>query len=203
MSPAYSLIISCHFIDDWSVVGDRYKCIVAEVLNPEIVEVTAIRGAHSSGRSNIDVESFEVTYDGVIGAFPKKLETFFPNLIDIRLAKSGLTTLSSADLTPWPKLKAFTAHHESIKTIDGDLFKNSPSLTWINLSDNLIRNVGAGLLSNLNELEHINLANNPCTNSYARTPKEIEDLKVELISQCPPLGNTGELEISTVAVNVS
>lgn len=202
LSPACSMIVTCSFRElSFSTVGIRYSCNIDGIQNPEIVEVTKIVGTHLSGRSNIDVEGFLRNNAGFLFVpFPRSLETFFPNLDAILLWSVGLTSISSGDLLPWPKLAYLSIYDNSIQTVDGDLLQNSLKLRHVNFDQNLIRNVGVGLLSNLNELEYVNFNRNPCINAVATSPQSIESLKVQLIAQCPPME---ELETTTVTVSTT
>lgn len=181
-------------------MNSPYTCRVAGVLNPEVAEVTQILGIHVLGRSNADVKGFRMLYDETFSALPRNLENFFPNLEALDFNHGGLTSISSDDLAPWPKLSVFIVASNKIETLDGDLFQHSPKLTWISFYNNLIRNVGANLLSNLNELKFISFRNNPCISTGAETPDEIESSKAQLFLQCPPLE---EPETATVTVSTT
>lgn len=118
--------------------------------------------------------------------FPKQLERYLPNLIIFHLWDCGISSISSDDLAPWPDLMQLSLDTNRITTLDGDLFQHSPKLVKIELNFNLIRGVGADLLSNLNELRYASFVENPCINAYAATPHQLEALKAKLVNPCEP-----------------
>lgn len=186
---------------DFVVIGTTYTCEVNSGLNPgitEITEITEIHGNHLPGRSNLDVEAFQTLSMEAFRMMPTGIERFFPNLLLLQFFSGILSSVSSEDLSAWPNLTMFSAQRNKIEILDGDLFQNAPQLKWIDLSSNLIQNVGTNLLSNLNELTYISFIDNPCINSFANTPQEIENLKSQLLTQCPPL--TTEAPNTTVTV---
>lgn len=53
------------------------------------------------------------------------------------------------------------------------------------------------LLSDLSKLIYVDFRFNPCINTYASSPQAIENLKAQLLTQCPPL------EISTLSTTTA
>lgn len=185
--PVQSAIFRCSFDEaDWFIVGRRYSCIVEEIQFAEVAEVTQILGDHMLGRRNAEVEAFRMLNNDLVSMLPRNIESFFPNLLVLDLRRSGLTSITAEDLSHWPDLSVFFAGSNEIEEIDGDLFQNSPRLSWIDFFNNLISNIGVNLLSNLNELTYVDFGHNPCINIWANTPEGIENLKAQLLAQCPP-----------------
>lgn len=114
------------------------------------------------------------------------------------IVNSQFTTISAGDIAPWPNLAVLIVNDNAIAQLDGDLFQQSPRLAFIDFQGNLIENVGANLLSNLNELTFVSFINNPCINEFATTPYQIESLRVQLLTQCPPLDEPTEEPETTV-----
>lgn len=83
-------------------------------------------------------------------------------------------------------------------SLDANLFQNTPKLQIMAFYRNSIKNVGAVLFSNLNELKKIDFGTNTCINILAQTPEEFENLKAQLIEKCPPLEATEEYQKATV-----
>lgn len=190
-----SIVFTCYFYDrEWSI-GDRYTCQLGGVENLETAEITQIIEHHTSGRNRNDVKAFDSSNEG-ISTFPKGLEKFFPNLDSILLRYSFIS-ISSADLRPWPNLVLFWSDRNPIESLDEDLFQNSPKLHQIGIVANSIKNVGRNLFSNLNELTSVYFDGNPCIDIIAETPEEIENLKTQLITSCPPLETPEELQTTT------
>lgn len=187
-SPAYSVVITCRFDDDeWSAIGFRYTCLVLAIQNQEIAEVTEIVGNHMEGRSHVDVKGFSSNGFNVFSTFPKGLERHFPNIEAIQIL-NNVFSVFSADLAAWPNLALFWVSNNRITYIDGDLFRHSTKLQRISFFGNLIVNVGANLLSNLNELNFADFRSNACIDTLAATAMSLESLKSQLITQCTPFG---------------
>lgn len=200
VSPGYSVIINCTFQENttWVVLDSPYTCNVAGILNPEVAEVTEIVGEHVEGRNNDDVQGFSTNGRDIFATFPRNLEAFFANLFGLGLWGGQMTSVTAADLAPWPNLTEFYFSENRIQALDGDLFQNSPRIAHVTFRDNLIQNVGVGLLSNLTELAYVNFNNNTCIDTFANTPETIEDLRAELLTQCPPLGSETTTPMTTV-----
>lgn len=175
---------------------DRYTCQAVGAQNLDTVEVTEIIGNHNSGRTNNDIKAFESFIEITTLTFPKGLERFFPNL-DSLLLYNKFNSISAADLAPWPNLNYFLFQTNPITSLDGNLFQNSRRLQQISFYYSSIRNVGANLLSNLNELTRVDFRGNSCIDIEARSPQQIENLKAQLITQCPPLGTTVSPQTTT------
>lgn len=101
-SSPYSVVISCVFYvnDGWVVVRSRYTCGVVEIENTEISEVTQILRNHLPRRSNDDVEGFHPFVPDFFSLFPRNIEAFLPNLIEIEVNRSQLTSVTADDLKP-------------------------------------------------------------------------------------------------------
>ena len=127
----------------------------------------------------------------------KGIEKFFPNLRVFYWDFGNLTTLTADDLKPFPELQALHVQYNKLVSLDGDLFKYTPKLRWIDFDKNLLENVGIGLLDGLNNLTSAWFINNPCIDMEAETPAAIQELKLKLQNQCPPL------EISTTTSSTS
>lgn len=200
-----SVEITCSF--------NRVQCTVYGIANPEITELVAVDGNLPEGITYEDIIFFRVEVEGFL-AFPKGLEKYFPNLIEIWMSNSKITYLEPDTFAPWPGLtKLFFGHNKiefldrdlfqnnpklwylafygnSIRNLDGDLFKHNPWVEAVFFQNNRIRNAGADLLSNLEALKVVDFANNLCINEYADTPQGVLNIKDKLLAQCPQLDTT-------------
>lgn len=151
------------------------------IQNQEISEVTEII-EDQQRKDNFDFIYFSA-FNKKFSTFPKGLHKYFPDLRHFTMDNCALTSISSADLAPWPKLYYFSVARNNIKTLDGDLFQNSPSLTIIKFEDNLIETVGINLLSGLPKLRKANFSRNRCIKFSAESfgpkhPKESKSWKI-------------------------
>lgn len=135
------------------------------------------------GRNNDNVRVFNSDTTHEFSSFPRNLERFFPNLEMIGIL-GPLRSISAEDLAPWPNLILLNLAENSITTLESDLFQNSPKLLYLSFANNSIQTVGVDLLSKLNYLTSADFRGNICIDTFAETPEEIENLKVQLITQC-------------------
>lgn len=199
VSPAYSVIIDCTFQQNttWVVLGEVYTCNVQSIENADVGEVTEIIGDHVVGLTLLDVLGFSTNGRNIFATFPRNLETFFPNLIGLGIWGGELSSLTAEDLAPWTNLTELYFSENRLTNLDANLFQNAPRLAHITLRDNLIANVGVGLLSNLPELGYINFNNNTCIDTFAYTPEAIDDVRAELLENCPPIDGSDTSTISS------
>lgn len=202
-SPALSVDIKCNFSTfTWTFLNSQiYTCKVVEIFNPELDDVSQIFGNHQPGKTNADVIGFDVENSHFFTVIPRNIEKFFPNLIAFELSNGRLTSVSPIDLAPWKNLTHFRAAQNKIETLDGDLLQNSLKIFYLSFRDNLIRNVGAGLLSNLSQLTSVFFRNNACISLDGTTPQGIEKLKSSLLTSCPPLTTPKAPETTTVTTS--
>lgn len=193
---AFSLATSVKFQCDfrnrnyWLTLNE-YSCIPAALISDgNLSHVFDVTGNHSSGKTNEDVKGFEIESNHQhLNRIPKGIEKFFPNLIAFVWYDGNLTTLIADDLKPFPKLQLFSALINKLVSVDGYLFKHTPTLKVIYLNVNLLENVGFGLLDGLNNLTNAYFQNNSCIHWIANSPATIQELNLKLRNQCPPLAS--------------
>lgn len=183
----------------WAVIGTRYSCHAFIIDLGNLTTVYDIEGTHLEGRSDADVEVIRVSNFQVINHIPFGFDHFFPNLILVDWFSGNLTTVSADQLEQFPNMIMLNLEHNSLVSLDGDLFKHSRKLQWIALSDNLLQHAGHGLLDDLDDLETAHFESNPCINFYAGTPERIQELRTQLAIRCPPLDET-TTEVTTTEI---
>ena len=109
-------------ISSWKVVGNVYKCQPFFISIGDSNVLEGVRGNHLSAKNNSDVEALEIFAQN-LPIFLKKIDSFFPNLIAIHWANSGLTSISAEDLKPFPGLRLLRLLYNRLTHIDSDLFK--------------------------------------------------------------------------------
>lgn len=177
----------CNFQNrNWEIVGTVYTCYVTEVsVSNNSFSLEAVQGDHLFGKNNGDVEALHVLKDATLSEqLPKHIETFFPNLSVIVWEVGYLTSVTADDLHSFPELKVLSLYINEIVSLDGDLFQHTPKLSWVSFSFNLIKNVGENLLANLDSLTYVNFLENNCINATAGSFQEIQEIKLNLSSQC-------------------
>lgn len=186
LTPIVSVEINCLFENvGWSMIELKYSCVVQELRNPEVAEVTHVIGEHETGRENSDVEGFHTDAFGALLMFPRTLARFFPNLVAIALWRNKLTSISSEDFASFPKLELLDLSDNQIETLDGNLFQHTPSLVFVDFASNSLLNIGANLLSNLDNMTYAYFGDNPCSDLMATSREEVETLKIRFVEQCP------------------
>ena len=180
------IIFDCDFVIlHWRHIGDLYTCDVnQETPSGSNTALLGVRGTHLPGQTNNNVQSIEVMNQFGYNRIPTNLKDFFPNLIGIYFWRGMITIISAEDLQPFPNLRVFGIESHRLVTIDGNLFKHTPRVQIVLLSNNLIQNVGHDLLTGLTNLNTVVFLRNICINSFADTPASMQILRNQLISQC-------------------
>lgn len=196
-SLSQSVTIQCNFqFANWRIIGTQYSCYNAIVISDNSNELN-ITGNHLSGQRNEHVRAFYASNHPVqLNQLPKGIEEVFQNLLAFSWGFGHLTTISADDFKPFPNLQQLAFYTNRLTNLDGDLFKYIQGISWIQFSSNHIENVGTGLLDGLRNLTGVSFNGNSCINMSATTPAQINDLKLRLIDQCPPL-DTATTTIST------
>lgn len=121
---------------------------------------------------------------------PARIEQFFPNLIGLQWYNGGATTIVADDIKPFGDLEELYVFQTHLNSLDGDLFNYSQRLRMVFFSNNQLEHVGHNLLQGMPQLTQAHFNSNPCIDSAAVTPAEIEELNIRLPIVCPPLGTT-------------
>jgi hypothetical protein len=147
-------------------------------------ELSAVSGQHKGTLKNSDVKALNFNGQS-IEKLPQNLANFFPNLRVISCIKSGLSSISAAELKSFPNLEYLTLPENKLVSISGDLFKYTPRLEGIILSKNKLQSIGKNLLVGLNNLRFADFQSNPCINGFAQTSPAFSALNYELSVKCP------------------
>lgn len=187
--------IECRYtMLNWEV--PTYSCAAMLLSTEDPSSVTDVIGTHMQGRENEDVKAFWATGGHEhLTQIPKDIENFFGNLeyfyweSSLSLSKSGLSTIDASTFENFPNLLLISLSSNKLVTLNGDIFHHTPKLRWIYLDNNLLKTVGHGLLTGLADLTGVWFEANPCTQSNANTPQQIQELNLQLPIQCPPPHN--------------
>jgi uncharacterized coiled-coil protein SlyX len=168
----------------WAIVGNAYKCeaIVNVAGNEKFL--LEVRGNHIPGKRDWDVEALAIRNQD-LSKFPKGIEHFFPHLRILFLHNTNLWSISAEDLRPFSALMYVNIDTNKIVSLDGDLFKYTPRLLYIDFEKNFLYHVGSGILSGLNYLQVANFKRNPCTSMFANDPHGIQLMNQQLPVKCP------------------
>lgn len=177
-----------------NMAGVHYGCYYAYLTNDgNSTHIQNVTGIHLKPNHNADVKGFSLSGDEMRRRtlLPQGFETFFPDLVAFDWSSWGnLTSITKNDLMPFPNLQYLNLARNALSSLDGDLFAGTPMLRYIDLSNNLLQNVGYGLLDNLNRLTSAYFDGNPCIKleKYMASAAGIQALRVDLRDLCPPLG---------------
>lgn len=197
---SHGVTLRCIYDDvAWALIGTRYSCNAFIIDLGNLTTIYAVEGTHLEGRSHADVEVINISNFQVINHIPFGFDHFFPNLILVDWFRGNLTTVSADRLEQFPNMIMLNLEHNSLVSLDGDLFKNSGKLQWLAISDNLLLHAGHGLLDDLHDLETAHFEGNPCINFFAGTPERIQELRTQLAIRCPPLDET-TTEVTTTEI---
>lgn len=189
LAAAQGLTFNCKFENKgFHILGNVYTCNNAQVIaSNNLTTLETVQGTHLSGRNNAAVKVVDCYQDLTMKQLPLNMDKFFPNLSLIRWWHGSLTSISAEDFRLLPHLEYLSIHDNKIISLDGDLFKFLPKLRAINFMGNLFTNVGENLLSSSNAWVYVNFQRNPCINTLAQNAPEINNLRQQLLTQCPPL----------------
>lgn len=184
-----AVTLRCTFMDiTWLVVERQYTCINPIITDDGILTHVVITGEHRTGKSNADVKGFIIgKSDLPFTRIPEGIGNYFPNLLGFQWVNANFPTLIADDLKLFPHLQVLAFFHNKIVSLDSDLFKYTPKLRFFNFGSNLLENVGCKILDGLNDLTNAYFDGNPGVpgiNVRATTPEAIQELRLNLQSQC-------------------
>lgn len=172
-------------MEDWVILNKVYGCTVQKIKFAEGFNVLiSVSAGHLEGKTLKNVETINIE-NATMTTFPKNMEKSFPSLTGIRIARSGLETVSSDDLKPFPDLKVLCLWANRLTILDGNLLVNNPSLEFINFGSNYIKHVGPSFFTPVTKLATAYFEENLCTNSSSQF--DIKQLAQELAVNCPVL----------------
>lgn len=200
IAQANVISIQCNFdYYSWPIIGLQYFCyhpvLSSDGNNGAILSVN---GQHLSGKSNAVVKVIVVYGDPLqLSSMPGGIENFFPFLIGLQWRSGRLTTFTANDIKPFPGLQVLSINSNKLVSLDADLFQYTPKLKFVSFGDNQLANVGYNMLQGLNDLTSAYFYSNPCISVVAESSTSIEDLKLQLQIQCPPVGPPITTTVST------
>lgn len=168
-----------------SLLEGTYYCRVnnANINSRNEAVVDGITGTHKSGYNNDNVVAFQI-YTGSAVYPPQGIEKYFKNLKAIRYQHCKLKEIHQQDLKPFPKLMDLMLYGNQIEVLEEGLFDFNPDLVYINIRDNKIVHIHSKVFDNLKKVTHIYLNSNTCTNKYATSPSQIQELIQQISSKC-------------------
>lgn len=184
------LIFDCIFyFGSWPFAGNIYTCRPQVIFMGQQTTLDYVWGDHLDGFNDSSVKALNIE-NIRLNLIPKDITKFFPNLIVLRWMNADLDHISANDLQPFPNLVALMLNQDFLTSLDGDLFRHTQLLEYIDLSENAIENVGSDLLTSLTHLKEVNFLDNACINELAATPQALSILKLQLSMSCAQAGAT-------------
>jgi hypothetical protein len=169
----------------WIYLQNAYTYQSVAQNTGDFIFIQELQGDHLDGKGNEDVEVWYETGNTLL-FIPSNLPDFFPNLKALVL-KAPLNHLTAYNLESFPDLLWFYSKNGQFRSIEGDLFKATKKIKWLDLFQGKIEHVGEFLLSDLNDLVYADFSDNTCIDFKANTAEKIEQLKQKLVDQCAPL----------------
>lgn len=130
-----------HSSGDYPPIGAVYTCKLRNTLNITSPEITidSISTNHTSGKSHDDVQGIYDQPGGKnIQYFPRGLDKFFKNIIFIDLNNGRIKEISQDDLKVFPLLEALDLFDNNIEAIEAGLFDFNPNLKVIWLTNKIL-----------------------------------------------------------------
>lgn len=168
-------------------LGSSYIChaTIISVERPSIT--TNISGTHEAGKVNADVNNFWVENHRILTKIPNGIEQSFANLQVFLWRDGRISTIDSNTFKPFPNLLIIYLGYNQLVTLDGDLFQHTRKLRELFFESNLFEHVDHDILTGLTDLTFADFSSNPCIDAWADTPEGMQELKLQLTIQCPPL----------------
>ena len=114
----------------------------------------------------------------------------FSRTLNELIGQNRLQFITANDLQPFAKLTHLYLYNNELRSLDGDLFKHTFTITVINFSNNPIAEVGYGLLDGLTQLKLASFEECQCINYNANKYEKVEILKNYLRINCEPMAIT-------------
>lgn len=184
-----AIILDCSYrIQSLNFVDSAYICDARVLIfssNESVIY--AVTQNHLYNRTNDNVNGLLITNQR-LASVPKQVVKFYQNIQALYLRNTSLTQISSADLQPFPLLVHLTLWDNDLQVLDGDLFKFTPNIRYIDFDNNKLIHIGLNILNSLRNLTYALFNNNTCisTSVNSAASPDIASLKLELSTKCPP-----------------
>lgn len=182
-----TLCASCEYrFETWAVIERVYECKVnnLNVTKPH-QEIALVHGRHSAGKNINSVKGLHIISQ-TCHYFPVKIGIDWDNLEGILIAYSGLKKIFKSDMQNLTKLQVLLLPNNHLEVLEKDLFLHNTELRAIVMHQNRIKHVAHNILSPLRYLTKIYLYKNDCIDDVGLNPTQMEELRQDLIKQCPP-----------------
>lgn len=179
--------VTCNFgyPYDWENIGKVYTCTVKN-FNVRIPHenVTKILGEHQQGKTHADVTKLNIQ-EQTCEFFPRGFEQFFPNLEGLRVAGSGLVSLTHWDLKVFPKLRNCDMFNNYLIILESDVFQYNPQLEYLYFGDNNLKRIGFDVFKPiLSNLRKAIFQSNHCVNKNANLKEQVPELQRVINAGC-------------------
>lgn len=184
-SATSAINFDCKFVK----ISSELHCRIDSYTEEENQVLTAVNG---SAKAYPKVKGILFDLRGKnLDYFPKGIEKFFPNLLDISISYGNIKKLNGDEFEHWKDLEEFRFDHTNLEIVPGNLFSKNKKLENIILSNNKIKVIGAELLDGLDELSVVSFLGNVCIDQSGLIAEEYELIKKIIREKCqPPLETT-------------
>lgn len=151
------LIIECD--NSYYVKG----CKISVVTIEDNEAITAVTGLVDAVPSDITDFWYVAGTNYPITSLPPNMATIFPQLTRYTWSWSNLKTLSPSDFASYPNLDHLDLVGNKIEILDAKLFVNNGKISWIDLSQNQIGQIGRGCFDVFTNANTFFLGRNTCS----------------------------------------
>lgn len=170
---------------EWENIGNVYTCTVQNLTVTIANEnVTNIVGTHEKGKTHLDVFKLNIPKPNKVSFIPKGFEKFFPNLTGLRVAQTGLVSLTHGDLKSFPKLRNCDMFNNMLRTLSSNLFQSTPDVDYLYFGDNRLGEIGYDIFKTIPKLKKAVFQGNNCIRSNANIKTEVPTLQEEMNKKC-------------------
>lgn len=166
-------------------MGPRYGCKVRGIFQEDVIELTDVIGNHLPSQTNSDVVVLSIEFLPTLVTFPSGIENFFPSILAMQVFETNLSSISSAELQPFPELLVLVFEVCNITSLDSDVFVFNSKLQVLGVERSPLATVGYGLFGKQEELEFALFGGNDCIDFRAFDRSQLPELEKLLAYQCP------------------
>lgn len=156
--------VTCKYVE-YSVSGNKYTCFLMNQVILSEAEMTEITGIHLDQKTNLDVSVLS-SFNSSISIFPSVLIDQFPNLQEAYFQYSNVSSFNSR-IQNCANLDLININNNLLNSLPAGIFQNCAKLYRLNVQSNLITEIDENAFNGLGNLGYLDLSHNNLDNFNA------------------------------------
>lgn len=188
-----ALDVQCKYVvaNRWPTLKNLYTCEASLSFNDHPRRIESVTGNHTTGKVNVNVQSFIISGQDTVMDFPLDLHKFFPNLEAIYITGTGIETVAKEHFYGLPNLKSVDfggALGNKIRSIGNNPFCfQANKLVGISFYNNPVEHIGFDFLEFMSKLNHLHFHGSKCYNMITDNFQQMAaTIKHEVTERCFP-----------------